>query len=375
MHARKPRRSWTVEPEPFRIEPKFVERIWGMRSLAPLFPEKTNLPETIGEVWLTAVDCKVATGPFAGKTLGEAWREMPPDWRGTRFAEPSDFPLLIKFIFPNDKLSIQVHPDDAYASVHEKAAGGRGKTEMWHVLSAEPGAQVLAGLKPGTTREKFVASLEANALEELFVSWPVAAGDTMFLPARTPHTIGPGMVICEVQEYSDLTYRVYDYGRLDASGKPRELHIQKALEVMCFGPTSGGKTRPLSVSTKLCQRSILSACSYFAVERLEPLALQSTTDREHFDLLIFASGNGVLDGPSFAVPYRQGECWLLPANLGQFYVIAGAKFPAKNRQYEQSMGTEPTTAIRAYVPNFSNFKSQLIQDGVSESQMSQFLFY
>src|SRR5256884_8493044 len=104
-----------------------------MRSLAPLFPEKTNLPEPIGEAWLTGIDCKIVTGPYAGKTLGEAWREMPPEWRGTRCSDPDYFPILVKFIFPDDKLSIQVHPDDAYAAIHEKAAGGRGKTEMWHV--------------------------------------------------------------------------------------------------------------------------------------------------------------------------------------------------------------------------------------------------
>src|SRR5213080_5402364 len=135
-----------------------------MRSLAPLFPKKTNLAEPIGEVWLTAVDCKVATGPFAGKSLGEAWKEMPAEWRGTRFAEPGHFPLLIKFIFPNDKLSIQVHPDDAYAAAHEQAAGGRGKTEMWHAVSALPGAQLLLGLKPGVNEEKFREGLASHTL-------------------------------------------------------------------------------------------------------------------------------------------------------------------------------------------------------------------
>jgi mannose-6-phosphate isomerase len=245
---------------------------------------------------------------------------------------------------------------------------------MWHILSAEPGARVLAGLKRGTTREKFLAALEAHTLEDLFVSWPVTAGDTMFLPARTPHTIGPGMIICEIQEYSDLTYRVYDYGRADTNGKPRELHIQKALEVMSFGPTKGGKTQPLSVSMKLCQRSLLAACSYFVAERLEPMVLQSTTEEAHFDLLIVASGRGVLDGPGFGVPYQEGECWLLPANLGQFYVTAGATFPAKNGQYEQSVGTEPTTAIRAYVPNLTALRSQLVQEGMTEPQISRVLF-
>src|SRR5260370_36678411 len=143
--------------------------------------------------------------------LGEAWAEMPAEWRGTRLASVENFPLLVKFIFPNDKLSIQVHPDDAYASVHEQAAGGRGKTEMWHAVSAESGACVLVGLKPGVDKEKFLRSLAAHTLENLFQAHEVKAGDTFFVPAGTPHTIGPGMTLCEVQEYSDLTYRVYDY--------------------------------------------------------------------------------------------------------------------------------------------------------------------
>ena len=123
-----------MRPEPTRIEPIFSPRIWGARSLAPLFPEKTNLHEPLGEAWLTGVDCRVANGPFTGKTLGAAWREMPSEWRGTHLASTENFPLLLKFIFPNDKLSIQVHPDDAYAAAHEQAAGGRGKTEMWHAV-------------------------------------------------------------------------------------------------------------------------------------------------------------------------------------------------------------------------------------------------
>ena len=120
--------SSPLSPEPFRIEPIFSPRIWGSRSLAPLFPNKTDLAEPLGEAWLTGVDCKIVTGPFAAKSLGAAWHEMPVDWRGSALKTVKDFPLLAKFIFPKDKLSIQVHPDDAYASVHEKAAGGRGKT-------------------------------------------------------------------------------------------------------------------------------------------------------------------------------------------------------------------------------------------------------
>src|SRR5262249_33961637 len=157
-----------MKPEPFRIDPMFSERIWGARSLAPIYPEKANLAEPIGEAWLTGYDCRVATGAFADKTLREAWHQMPREWRGTQLVAHEDFPLLVKFIFPTDKLSIQVHPDDAYASVHEKAAGARGKTEMWHAVSAEPEARVLVGLKPGVNKEKFLEGLAPHTLEDLF---------------------------------------------------------------------------------------------------------------------------------------------------------------------------------------------------------------
>jgi mannose-6-phosphate isomerase len=313
--------------EPFRIEPTFSPRIWGSRSLAPLYPEKTNLTEPIGEAWLTDVNCRVANGLFAGKTLAEAWREMPPGWRGDNFASGGDFPLLVKFLFPTDKLSIQVHPDDAYASLHEKAAGGRGKTEMWHVISAKPGASLLLGLKPGATREKFLEALQNNSLEDLFQRHPVQAGDTFFIPARTPHTIGPDMVICEVQEYSDLTYRVYDYGRVDASGRPRELHIEKALAVMNFDPAAGGKVIPRAPAKGRENVSVndLVDCPYFSVDGIDFdrtaqfKLFEALPGQSRFQILVVLSGGGFMSchpprhkqGPSLLKP---GECWFIPAD-------------------------------------------------------------
>lgn len=317
-----------LPPEPFRIEPTFSPRIWGARSLAPLFPDKTDLSEPIGEAWLTDVNCRVATGPFAGKTLGEAWREMPAEWRGKNFSEPGDFPLLVKFIFPTDKLSIQVHPDDAYASVHEKAAGGRGKTEMWHAVSAEPGAQVLVGLKPGVTKENFLAALAEQRLEDCFVRHDVHAGDTFFIPAGTPHTIGPGMVVCEVQQYSDLTYRVYDYGRVNAQGQPRELHLEKAMQVLDFDSSKGATVtlRPDLHST--LRRWKLAKCSYFEAERTDLVQLVHVkgllpkAKERRFHLIVFLSGEGVLAWSparrrNDEVRFRQGQCWFVPASFPQ----------------------------------------------------------
>lgn len=376
--------SSSIKPEPFRIEPIFAPRIWGAKSLAPIYPEKSNLPEPIGEVWLTGMDCKVASGPFAGKTLGEAWREMPPEWRGTRFAEPGDFPLLIKFIFPNDKLSIQVHPDDTYAAAHERAAGGRGKTEMWHVVQAERGAHVLIGTKAGVSKQQVLDAIARNTLENLLEKHLVYNGDTFFVRAGTPHTIGPGMILCEVQEYSDLTYRVYDYGRTDAKGKSRELHIEKALDVMQFGKTAGGKTQPVSLFAGETgdkrdmhlgyggKRTLLSACRYFGVERWEfyKRIFGFQWRASAFDILVVLSGKGQLgwgrtvwkrgdDVRDWGCSdFQAGQCWFVPALLN----------------------AAPTTSLhatmlRAYVPeDLSALRSTLKREHHSEAAISGTVF-
>jgi mannose-6-phosphate isomerase len=343
-----------MRPAPTRIEPIFSPRIWGARSLAPLFPEKSNLAEPLGEAWLTGVDCRVANGPFAGKTLGDAWREMPAEWRGTRLVSTAQFPLLVKFIFPTDKLSIQVHPDDAYAAAHEQAAGGRGKTEMWHAVSAESGARVLVGLKPGIDKETFLRSLAAHTLENLFQAHEVKAGDTFFVPAGTPHTIGPGMVLCEVQEYSDLTYRVYDYGRVDARGKPRELHIEKALDVMNFGTV--GKVLPAALPSG--DGSLLAACRYFATERWNVSSRCGwQLDETQFELVVILAGNGAL-GREHEEPYHGGECWMLPAALETFAMNPSA----------------PTVMLRTYVPDLAVLRANLEQEGHFEETIAKTVF-
>jgi mannose-6-phosphate isomerase len=334
-----------LRPAPQRLEPIFSPRIWGTRSLAPLFPEKTNLEEPLGEAWLTSFESRITSPEFRGKTLREAWRAMPAEWRGTQFHASSEFPLLVKFIFPTDMLSLQVHPDDAFAAVHEQAAGGRGKTEMWHVVSAEPGAELLFGLKPGSTKQEFLARLKDQTLESMFQPVDVHAGDTIFVPPGTPHAIGPGMIVIEVQEYSDLTYRVYDYGRVDAHGRPRELHIEKALEVTNFGSTFKGKTKhlPLLVEEENVERSLLAACPFFATELWTSAAsFAIPVSRTHFDLVVLLSGRGVLHTGDFA-PIEQGECWLLPANLDHCHFTP----------------IEPSKMIRTYVPNLSVLREEL----------------
>jgi mannose-6-phosphate isomerase len=185
-----------LEPVLSRIEPIFSPRLWGRYSLAPLFPEQSNLREPLGEAWLTGMNGLMANGPFIGKSLGQSWHEMPMEWRGSNLGTYADFPVLVKFLFPNDKLSIQVHPDDAYASKHEQAAGGRGKTEMWHIVSAQPGAELLFGLKPEVTKEDFLEGLNNHTVENLLEHIPIQEGETYFVKPGTQHAMGPGMVVC-----------------------------------------------------------------------------------------------------------------------------------------------------------------------------------
>src|SRR5271168_4336739 len=154
-----------MQPVPSRLDPTIDRRLWGMRDLAPLFPELKHQDPPLAEMWFSGPACRFAGGPLAGRELKDAWREMPAEWKGTRCAADAEISLLVKYIFAGDKLSIQVHPDDAYAAQHEAARGGRGKTEMWHVLFAEPGAELMLNLRPGVTPAAFRAAMDDGTLE------------------------------------------------------------------------------------------------------------------------------------------------------------------------------------------------------------------
>jgi mannose-6-phosphate isomerase len=345
-----------MQPVLSRLEPFFSPRIWGQRSLAPWYPDKVNLKEPLGEAWLTAFESRVANGPLAGKTLRESWHAMPAEWRGARHATLAEFPVLIKFIFPNDKLSIQVHPDDAYAAKHEQSAGGRGKTEMWHMVCAQRGAEIMVGLRPGVSKEVFLQALTANTVESLLVHLPVQAGDTYFVPAGTQHAIGPGMVICEIQEYSDLTYRVYDYGRVDSSGKPRELHIAKALEVTNFSGGSGGKIEPLALHSPDANKHLLAACEFFATERWDcNRTTPVESDPQEFQIFVILEGTGAFYDAEQVFPYHPGEAWFLPANL-----------PAILLQPDGA-----SSALRVTVPDTQALRRQLRNQGFEDQAISR----
>ncbi len=212
---------------PFRLQPTFSARTWGRPDLSPWYP-KSVLPqadEPIGEAWLTGPDSTVAEGPHAGETLAALAKAESEALLGTAASGKrgeAEFPLLVKLLFPNDKLSVQVHPSDAEA---QALGEGRGKTECWYVLEAEPGATVACGLLPGITVDHLKASIADGSMERLLNHLPVTSGDLVFVDAGTVHAIGPGVTILEVQQTSDITYRLFGYGR------PRELHLERGLAV------------------------------------------------------------------------------------------------------------------------------------------------
>lgn len=325
-----------MTPRPVRLEPQFVPRIWGAHNLAPLFPEKNSLAEPIGEAWLTGNDCRFAEGPLAGQKLGDAWPRMGEDWTGKNARREKVFPLLVKFIFPEEKLSVQVHPGDDYARENEAAAGGVGKTEMWYIISARAGAEVRVGLKAGVDRESFRRAIADGSAEECVKRVGVRAGDAIFVPAGTVHTIGPGMILCEIQQNSDITYRVFDFNRRTPEGQPRALHIDKAFDVIDFGEQHGGKvaaTEPGKISN---ETSILVECEHFVVVKSVFAEPQRRVKPEGImELLIVLDGSGTIEVPGAQAQYAKGQAWLVPA------VIRDLRF----------LPTERTTMLRAYVPS------------------------
>ena len=274
---------------PFRIEPRFSTRVWGYHDLRPWY-DRVAEGEPIGEVWLTGDDCLVATGPHVGKRLAALFAEEHAALLGAD-AHPPESPLLIKTIFAREKLSVQVHPDDALARKHGHP---RGKTECWYALAAEPGAKVAVGVKPGTTLAQIQEKIHAGTLEDSLNALPVKTGDMIYVDAGTVHAIWPGSILLETQQNCDLTYRMFDYGR------GRELHIEKSIEATRLA-TRAGKVSP----RQLADRTLLIDVEYFRMERIPVNGsrtserLRSANEERGLSYLFAAAGAGRLAGEGF----------------------------------------------------------------------------
>ncbi len=328
---------------PLTFEPVFRDYLWGGRNLESKLGRQLP-PGIIAESWdisgHPSSATRVKNGPLAGKTLPELldlFGEALVGRRSRAMQQQGKFPLLVKLLDANKPLSVQVHPDDTYAQRHEN--GELGKTEMWYVLHAEEGASVIYGLKKGVTPAAFKEALEAGTLEECLHRLPVRAGDAVFVTSGTVHALMEGVVVTEIQQNSDTTYRVYDWNRVDVDGKPRSLQIDKAMDVINFDLVEPGAYRPQFVEENdHLRREIISDCPYFRVERVilkeAGAAFEGTCSGETFEIWGSMAGESRVKWAGTPLELPAVFYTLLPATLGTFKIEAT---------------TTPAVLLRVYV--------------------------
>src|SRR6202045_3976401 len=300
---------------PFLMLPRFDPRPWGTHDLSPIYPNR-QFEEKIGEAWLTGDECKVANGPFTGQTLAQLSAKYQRELVGDAARDPRRFPLLLKFLFPHEKLSVQVRPDDEQA---RRVNQPWGKTECWYVAHAKPGAQIALGLKPGVTVAQLENAIREKRAEELLNWLNVYTGDMIYVSGGTVHTLGPGSVIIETQQQSDTTYRLYDYGR------PRELHLAEGLAAVKLKVASGKVVRPapVQVEGRKNPHPSLIAAPYFVVDMFEMKDAQelNTCDglgKNSVQILVATDGCGIVEaGGKEGVTMPKGEAVVIPASLGR----------------------------------------------------------
>ena len=328
---------------PLTFRPVFRDYIWGGRNLEVKLGRKLP-PGIVAESWEISghpsSPTKVDRGALAGQALPEILDLLGLDLVGRRSQTMLDrgkFPLLIKLLDANKPLSVQVHPNDEYAHTHEN--GELGKTEMWYILHAEPGTYLIYGLKPGVTPASFRQALEMGNLESCLHQLPVKAGDAVFIPAGSVHAIMDGIVLAEIQQNSDTTYRVYDWNRVGVDGKPRPLHVDKAIDVINFAQVEPDKYSPqLIEQSHGLRREVITTCSYFNVERItldkHGTAFQGRCDGSTFEIWGIMSGQGRVVWTGAPLELSAVHFTLLPAILGDFEIEVAV----------------PATLLRVYVP-------------------------
>jgi mannose-6-phosphate isomerase len=303
---------------PLLMLPAFDPRPWGTHDLSPIYPNR-RFDEKIGEAWLTGDDCKIANGPLTGQTLAQVSEKYQRELVGDAARDPRRFPLLLKFLFPHEKLSVQVHPDDEQA---RRVGQPWGKTECWYVAHAKPGAQIALGLKPAVTVAQLEQAIGENRAEELLNWLDVYTGDMIYVAGGTVHTLGPGSVIVETQQQSDTTYRLYDYGR------PRELHLKEGLAAVKLKVASGKVVRPApaQVPGSSNRQAPLVAAPYFIVDMFEMKDMQDLSTRDESgkvsaQILVAVEGCGIIEAAGAEpVTLAKGDAVVVPASAEAFRV-------------------------------------------------------
>ncbi len=308
-----------------KVRESYAERIWGGERLHAQYDKATPAGVPIGEAWLIADHMQhisvVEDGPEAGRTLRELLEEDAGRVLGTRahLTIHGRFPLLLKLLDAQDKLSIQVHPDDRDAQrLNEPDVG---KTEMWYVLHGERRSELYCGMSSTVTREGFVEAIEDGTVEALLTRIPARDGTAVFVPAGTVHAIGGGCLLAEIQQNSDITYRIYDWGRVQADGSPRKLHIDRALDVTHFGSGNAGAAKPLAYASGGSEVSVLAACKYFAAEMVRVTGSHTFDTRgETFTLLLGTSGTIRVGGDGGFRDLKPACALMVPGSMPEFTV-------------------------------------------------------
>lgn len=309
---------------PLLLNPSLHVKVWGGRRLETIMGKTLPTDEPYGESWEMHDTATVMNGPLAGRTLGDVLAQYGHELVGPDHDPSEGLPLLAKILDADDWLSVQLHPNDEQA--RELEGQPRGKTEAWYVLSGEPGAKIVIGVQPGTTPEQMAAAIEANTLEDLLVYAEVAPGDVLFVQAGTIHALGSGLLIYEIQQSSDTTYRLYDWGRLGLDGKPRAMHIDKGQRVANLN------TLPEIIHTAQNPAQVVEIVqSPFFVTRLYQLndAVGTHVDLDtggtRFHILTCIDGMASVTGSDTRIEVAKGRTALIPASVGAYALDGPAR--------------------------------------------------
>ena len=304
---------------PLRFEPIYQYRLWGGRRLSNLLSTPLPGDGPIGEAWVLSDrddhQSQVANGPLKGQTIGELMEEFRGQLMGKLAPRFRRFPLLLKFLDAHELLSVQVHPSDAHPELIP--AGDTAKTEAWVVIDAEKGSHIYAGLRSGTTSGILRQSLDDGTIADHLVCITPKAGDAVFIPAGTVHTLGDDVVVFEVQQNSDVTFRLYDWGHVDAkTGQPRPLQVNQALASIDYRESTSGLVTPFVVTTSPVERERLFDCEHFLLWRLRGDSPFNVGAAEMPRVLVCIEGSGWLESDGTAYGVDKGQVWLLPAVVG-----------------------------------------------------------
>lgn len=313
--------------EILRLQPAGKDYLWGGTRLRDEYGKKIDLTP-LAETWECSVHPDgpsiVVNGQYKGETLSEMLK-LHPEYLGTK-VEDGELPILVKFIDAKKDLSVQVHPDDEYARKHENQ---NGKTEMWYVIDADEGTNLIYGFRHKMTEQILRDAIDTGTLDKHLQKAEVHKGDVFYVPAGTVHGIGAGILIAEIQESSNVTYRVYDYDRIDKNGKKRELHFDKAVKVMNMDISPDVKQKPRIIKYYPgCSRELMCRCKYFEVERIQVTkAFSFSVLEESFQVIMCLDGEGqieTMDENLKPVRFMKGKTLFLPAGIGRCMVVGDA---------------------------------------------------